>query len=275
MSGNDRVSPTAHLTAAVWHANGLSPRGLTTAPGRAAIRALAPVNALYRLRGHRGLDEMLLARHRLIDNALRGEIDAGRVTCVLELAAGLSARGTRTTTAYPNVRYLESDLPAMAARKRAMLKAAVVPAPNHHVIEVDALAERGQLSIEAALSGLAADTGVAVITEGLLPYLSDADLRDLWRRLATTLRRFRHGIYLTDVNPRADVGSARGARLLHSFLRVLVGSNVTLHFRDGDDIRSTAAEAGFASVDMLPAVDANGRTTDGRRPIVRVALARA
>ena len=121
-SGNDNIGPTAHYTGYVWTRHGLSHPLLATASGRLYFRAAQPVNALASLCGQTSLEGLLLARHRVIDALLAEAIDAGRITQVIELAAGLSPRGWRFADRYgQNLTYIDTDLPDMAARKRRLL----------------------------------------------------------------------------------------------------------------------------------------------------------
>ncbi|HEU4405641.1 MAG TPA: class I SAM-dependent methyltransferase [Polyangiaceae bacterium] len=273
-AGNERIGPTAHLTAAVWYANGLSPRALSTAPGRALYRAMAPLNALYRRRGHRTLEQMLLTRHRLLDDALRALVDAGEVSQVLELGAGLSGRGLRFARAGASLAYVESDLPAMIARKRAALARAGLALPNHAFVALDVFEHGGPRSLEAALASLDPARGLAIVTEGLVPYLTRPQLDDLWRRLAAGLARFPRGCYLTDLNLSDDVGSRRAAGALHRALRALVGGDVTLHFAGPSEAEVALRDAGFAEVRFAPPTGPDGLAADGKRPIVRAVSAR-
>src|SRR5688572_15605351 len=120
--GNERISPTAHYTGYVWFANGLSHPAFVSREGRLLYSVLRPANAASRAVGGPTLEGMLLARHRVIDHLLEQEIAAGRITQVVEIAAGLSPRGWRFARRHGDrLRYVEADLPEMAARKRDIL----------------------------------------------------------------------------------------------------------------------------------------------------------
>src|SRR5687768_12863247 len=116
MPDSSRISPTAHYTSYVWFRHGMSHPALATPLGARLHMALRPMNLVYgRVSKRPNLDMMLLARHRVIDKLLEKEIVEGRVGQVIEIAAGLSARGLRFARRFPQIRYLEADLPAMAA----------------------------------------------------------------------------------------------------------------------------------------------------------------
>src|ERR1043165_4288967 len=93
----EAISPTAHYTGYVWYAHGWSHDAFATRTGRLMYGALRAPNAIaHRLR-LASLEGMLLARHRLIDLRLQHAIDAGEITQIIEVAAGLSPRGWRFT----------------------------------------------------------------------------------------------------------------------------------------------------------------------------------
>lgn len=113
------MSPAAYYTGEVWVRGGLAPRELRTPQGVALYAGLQPAMRLARLTGGPMLTEA---------------IESGRVTHVVEVAAGLSARGTRFAARYGDrITYVETDLPAMAARKRAHLTGLGTLSPHHRV----------------------------------------------------------------------------------------------------------------------------------------------
>ena len=148
-----RISPTAHYTADVWVRSGLSDPALSTRLGAVLHAALAPLNETYgRLSDRPNLDAMLVARHRALDALLQRAIAAGRVGQVVEIAAGLSGRGCRFARRFPDLRYVETDLPDMAAHKRRVLDEAGLRGANHEVRELDALASAGPASVRMRLT---------------------------------------------------------------------------------------------------------------------------
>src|SRR5690349_2998122 len=141
MDSSARISPTAHYTAYVWFKNGMSHEALTSRMGRFLYKLVRPMNLAYEKLGDRpGLDQMLLARHRVLDHLLEQEIESGRVGQVVEIAAGFSPRGYRFVSRFPALTYLETDLADQAAAKRKLLTdARLIPDGAHHdVIAVDA-----------------------------------------------------------------------------------------------------------------------------------------
>ncbi|HSX68415.1 class I SAM-dependent methyltransferase, partial [Nocardioides sp.] len=192
------ISPTAHYTGYVWARHGLGPRALATRTGAVLYTSLRPAMAAAARAGGPTLEGLLIARHRAMDTLLSEAIESGRVGQVVEIAAGLSPRGLSYATSYAGrLTYVEADLPAMARQKREALAALGTPLPaGHRIVEIDALAADGPLSLGALLDQLDPSVGTAVITEGLLNYLPAEAVTDLWARLAAGLRRFPTGLYL-------------------------------------------------------------------------------
>jgi O-methyltransferase involved in polyketide biosynthesis len=269
-----RISPTAHYTAAVWRRAGLSPPALATPLGRALHLALRGANLGYELGGDRpSLDMMLLARHCVLDFLLERAISKHKVSQVIEIAAGLSARGWRFTHRYPSIRYVEGDLPEMAAIKRRRLDEAGERATNHEIVELDALAGDGPRSLPAIASQeLALDQGTAIITEGLLGYFDRATVEAMWRRFATVLARFPEGLYLSDLNIAGDVAGMRSAHLFRRLLSLFARGEVHLHYQEDREVAAALRAAGFEHIAVktpgeFPAVDFPGRN---RRHVVRL-----
>ncbi len=239
-----RISPTAHYTGRVWLQHGLSDPAFATTEGARLHKLLAPLNAGSRVLGGPTLDGMLLARHRVIDHLLMRAIAAGEVGQVIEVAAGLSPRGWRMSRRFPELRYVEADLPAMAARKRAIVARARPPGAGHSIVEIDALANDGPTSIGAIAAGLDPSRGTAIITEGLVNYFSGADTVAMWRRFAAALRGFPTGVYLSDLTVAED---ARGlpTRVFRMALGAFVRGGIYLDFADAPAARRELAHAGF------------------------------
>ena len=123
MSPSETISPTAHYTGYVWARNGLSHPELETLQGRLMFESLQPIMRVRSLLRQGSLEEYLLARHRAIDLLLERAIEQHGVSQVIEVAAGLSPRGWRFSERYGNeIVYIETDLDAMAARKRRALE---------------------------------------------------------------------------------------------------------------------------------------------------------
>jgi O-methyltransferase involved in polyketide biosynthesis len=241
------ISPTAHYTAAVWAHHGLSHPALSTPAGRAMYWSAWPAMQATRVLGGTRLEDFLIARHLLIDRQLEAAIERGEVSQVIEIAAGMSPRGWRFAARHgESVTYIETDLPAMAARKRAMLERADSLGPAHRVVALDALAEDGNRSLAAIAAGLDPARGLAIVSEGLLSYLDHDSVLGLWRRGAGALSPFSHGLMLSDLHLASEntgLAIAVGVRMLSAFVR----GPVEMHFGDEDTAIVALTGAGFAT----------------------------
>ncbi|MDT0496188.1 class I SAM-dependent methyltransferase [Algiphilus sp. W345] len=249
-SSDSRISPTAHYTGMVWARNGLSHRALESFRGRAMYTLLQPVVRVARRAGVPDVDQFLLTRHRLIDARLVQAVESGAITQVVEIAAGLSPRGWRFKQRFGDrIEYIEADLPGMAALKRAALKK-MGASPGHRVVAFDALADEGPLSLSALCAGLDRSRGMAIVTEGLVNYFSEAAVRGMWRRFAKELAGFSCGAYWSDLFLSSDVGGKGATPFIH-FLSAFVRGKVHLHFAQTSAAEQALRECGFADARLL------------------------
>lgn len=240
MSDSARISPTAGYTGSVWVRAGLSPRELVPFRGRALHALVSPLARGAAAAGLPSLDDLLLARHLLLDRLAGDAVASGEVAQVVEIAAGLSGRGMRMTARHPGLRWVEADLPGMATTKRARLARCAPASARVEVVDLDVLA-RGAL---AALD-LDHDAGTAVITEGLLNYLPAAAVRAVWEAVAAFLGRFPRGIYLAEVHTRVEVPDSPAERLFRFALGTFARGRVEVHHRDPAEAEAELRRAGL------------------------------
>jgi O-methyltransferase involved in polyketide biosynthesis len=254
----DRIGPTAHYTGYVWARNGLSHPELETREGRVLFDSLQPGMLVSRAAGGVTLETYLLARHRAIDALLERAIERGEVSQVIEVACGLSPRGWRFARRFGNrLTYVEADLPEMAERKRAALERIGSLSDHHRVREVDALRDDdGPGSLAAIAAELDAGEGLAIITEGLLGYLSTDAVAGVWRRFARTLDGFAAGRYISDLH----LGGALTpqVRVFRVLLAAFVRGRVYLHFSEAREAVQALVAAGFHDARVRPAVEVAG-----------------
>ncbi len=248
----ETISPTAHYTGYVWFAHGYSHEAFATPQGRLMYRVLRGANVAARAVGLPTLEGMLLARHRLIDLRRARAIDAGEVSQVIEVAAGLSPRGWRFRTRYGDkLTYIEADLPAMIANKRRILSVLGGETAHHRTVEIDALRDDGPASIAAIAASLDPSRGTAIVTEGLINYFDRTTVTAMWQRLARALSLFPRGIYLSDLILREGNQNALIATfgvLISAFVR----GRVYLDFKNAADAEATLAAAGLDGVLLRP-----------------------
>ena len=140
-----------------------------------------------------------------------------------------------------------------AARKRAALARIGALDDRHQVRELDALRDLGPLSLAELATELSSQSGLAVVTEGLLGYLSTGQMMGLWRRIARTLAGFDTGRYISDLHiGQAMTPEVRAFGLL---LSGFVRSRVHLHFSSAEEAESALRDAGFASAAVRRAND--------------------
>lgn len=273
--GSAAVSPTAYYTGHVWVRHGLAPAELRTTPGVAMFGALQPAMWASRALGGPTLEGLLLARHRVIDHLLGTAIEDGRVGQVVEVAAGMSPRGLRFAERYGDrLTYVETDLTAMAARKRAQLARMGRLGPHHRVEVADALGT-GPGSLEAVLGSLDPARGVAVLSEGLVNYLPPEALRGLWGTIGRGLARFPDGLYLSDLHLDGEnrgLAPRAGKALVGAFVR----GRAHLHFGSAAEAEQALRDAGFAAAQLHRPVELPEVIGEARRgaELVRVVEAR-
>jgi O-methyltransferase involved in polyketide biosynthesis len=255
MSGSDAISPTAHYTGQVWSRNGLSHPALSTREGELLFAALQPAMVASRAVGGPSLEPYLMARHLAIDARVEQAIESGRVSQVLEVAAGLSPRGWRFAQRYGDrITYVEADLPAMAERKREALRRIGSLGDHHRMVDVDALRPDGPGSLADLAGELDPAAGLIIVTEGLLGYLSTPDMTALWERFAAVLSGFSAGRYVSDLH-LGDVVTPviKGFRVL---LGAFVRGRVYLHFDSAEQAERALLAAGFRSAQVTRAAAA-------------------
>lgn len=249
---SEKVSPTAYATGYFWVRHGLSHPALATAKGKQLDKAFSTFIRGIRFISGISLESLMLARHRGIDGQLRQAIESGRVTQVIEIAAGLSGRGLRMTQRYPQLRYIETDLPHMASLKRQLLSQAGLLSDRLEVRNINALTDQGPESLAAIAEGLDPGQGTAIITEGLMNYLDPKSADGVWQRIATTLKRFPSGIYLCDSYLLQE--NRNPAMLIFgAMLTVFVRGRLHYHYRDEASARRKMRESGFGKSVLIRA----------------------
>jgi len=133
------------------------------------------------------------ARYQSIAARLR----ASRSDQILELASGLSLRGLAMTEAQPGLTYVETDLEALTAEKRALAarlrqQHQLPERPGYLLRAANALAP-GELW--AAVATLDRARPLAIVSEGLLQYLAPAELEVVAANVRALLAAFAPGSF--------------------------------------------------------------------------------
>jgi methyltransferase (TIGR00027 family) len=171
------VSKTAYYCCAVRALDAASPtRGCGD---QFAGRFMTPdAWALFEpFRGLAGPNAANVARHRVIDDLLRTTLQSRPDAGVVIIGAGFDTRAFRL----PGGRWVELDEPALIALKEAELPAPSAPNPLTRVaIEFD------REPLQPALVPFRHFSNPVVILEGVLPYLTVAELRALLHVIRTS-----------------------------------------------------------------------------------------
>lgn len=245
------ISFTAFYTGEVWRRHGLSVPFLATKPGKLFYMAGRPMEwaGLALLGGNN--ETLLLQRHHIIGHVLEKAILEEGFTQIVEIACGLSPRGTIMSRRFAgsDIHFIEADLPGMASRKRHLLDKAGELSHRHRVIDINILAQDSFESLESVFRReLDPARKTLVITEGLVNYFDYATIHGFWTRLAAVLKGFPAGIYVSDLYPNFQWHrSVRVANAFKSALALATRSSVTLHFDTEQAIHEGFRQAGFAA----------------------------
>jgi O-methyltransferase involved in polyketide biosynthesis len=243
------LSITALYTAETWRWGGLPCAELfATAEGKRVFDVTNAALGVARLvrRDFAPLRHSLVHRHLMIDYLLR----EANVHDVIELAAGLSRRGA-TVSADPRIRYVELDLPAVVAKKRALLDRTE---EGRAVLARDNLSFVGADALSADLAAWCPrDRPLFVIAEGLLMYLSAEAQRRLFVRIAA-LADIASEVHLAfDLvpGPEQPAPGRIGRALEAAMKRFTGGRTFERDTRTRADIRADLARAGFTATDAI------------------------
>ncbi|MDI1303081.1 MAG: class I SAM-dependent methyltransferase [bacterium] len=245
------ISFTAFYTGEVWRRHGLSVPFLSSREGRMLYLAGRPVEWLGKALLGGNNETLLLQRHLIIDHILERAVLEEGVTQIVEIACGLSPRGTLMSRRFAgsDIHYVEADLPEMAVRKRRLLERAGELNARHRVIDINILERDTPAALESFFAReLDSSRKTLVITEGLINYFDYPTIHGFWTRLAACLKAFPAGIYVTDLYPDFQWHrSVRVANVFKSALALATRSSVTLHFGSEAEIGGGFSAAGFDS----------------------------
>lgn len=240
-SPHRHISFTAHYTGYIWFQEGISHAALASNKGRWLAKLVSPLESWAEQIIGDSMRTTLRQRHGLIDQQLNRFLAEHPDAQVLEIATGLSPRGWRYRQKYPNLVYVEADLPEMAAAKRQALSQIEKPAPQ--IEAVDLFGEGFQQLLES----FDQKKPLVIISEGLVNYFTKDMLNDLWTRLATGLKQFPIGVYLTDIYP--EPVTRRLAKLIWNsskILKVMSRSAFAFHFVSPTEVIVAMQSAGFS-----------------------------
>lgn len=244
------ISITALYTSGVWSWAGFSGAELLASKdGRRLfklVNAVLGVGRLFRRRSP-ALRYTLLHRHAIIDHL----VSASGPKQVLEVAAGLSRRGV-AFSADPALSYVEVDLAAVVATKRALLERseegrAVLARPNFTLEVGDA---REPLERFVRVEG----GPLTVVMEGLMIYLEQPERVALWERVVGLLGSF-GGCFVFDLVPPAEEPKPGffGRLLGWIFRRSTKGGSFAKGRITREELVASLRAVGFGQVDVYEA----------------------
>lgn len=251
-----RISVTALHTSYVWYRHGMSHRALTSLRGGVAYHAVRPVMGAARAcLGVSDLHTYLLQRHIILDHLMDRAAEEGAEQ-VLELACGLSPRGTRFLERHPGrgFVYVEADLPGMARRKRDCLARAGLLKEGHRVVEANILARTGDQSLEAIFERhLDPTKKTMVITEGIINYFDLPTVAGLWERIARVLNERAGGVYFTDnMRPPQGLFERTLVHVPKRIVEAMARGRTHLHFPTPLAAIQLLTQCGFSHAETHP-----------------------
>ncbi|MGC6416529.1 MAG: class I SAM-dependent methyltransferase [Bradymonadia bacterium] len=198
----------------------------------------------------RSLRVSLLHRHCAIDHLVEAFVPVR----VVELAAGLSRRGV-SMSASEALDYVEVDLEPVVAKKLALLGAhpdgqKCLERENWRCVSGDVQ--------ELELYDVVGQTSrSAVIAEGLFMYFGEEEQMAMWRKIYTSLRDSRAGLFVFDLVPKNEQPKPGpiGRALEWLMKRFTGGRAFEVDGRTRADIVSALASVGFDRVTALEPKD--------------------
>jgi O-methyltransferase involved in polyketide biosynthesis len=191
---HEHISPTAWLIA---YERTLSDIPLSSEIFREIEKIIGPGQTSFDVAGIDALKVPQMAvtwesRFKIINHVLK----LHHANQVLELAAGFSPRGL-SMAKDTSVTYVEVDLPGLVQDKHQIIETLIdqgrLPVlPNFHLLAGNAL----NLPDLLAAARFFSDAPVAIVNEGLLPYLNRAERTTLAQNVHSLLERF-GGVWIT------------------------------------------------------------------------------
>lgn len=243
LSKHRHISFTAHYTGYIWYQMGMSHPALATSKGKMLAKLVNPFESWAEKVVGGSMRTTLKQRHKMIDDALIQLIQQYPNIQVIEIAAGLSPRGWGFRNQYPDLRYIEVDLPDMAkAKKQALAEA---QQPEAEVLAIDLFTPE----LKQLFDILDPTQPVVIISEGLINYFPKESLQQLWQSFAEYGKAFKAFHYLTDIYPEPT--QHKLAKLIWNsskLLKVMSRSAFSFHFITPLEIKDFLTACGFQHV---------------------------
>lgn len=164
----------------------------------------------------------ILHEHGIVDDALQEQMSLlfrARYHCineavarqnvpqVLEVASGISPRGLHWSREHPGTVYIESDLPTLMREKAKIIRNAIFADTVSrrgvlHCCGIDAL---DLTSMRHALEYTDPEAGLVIVTEGLLLYFSESEMRQFLTNMHTLLSERPSAAWVVDFVTRQNL----------------------------------------------------------------------
>ena len=238
------ISFTAHYTGYVWYRMGISHPNFATQEGQMYAQLVDPAECLAEFFWGSSIRTTLMQRHEMLDARLEALIAEHPQVQILEIACGLSPRGWLFREKYPDIQFVELDLPDMAQMKREALASLQ---PDAKVIGADLFSDR----FAAVFRTFDTSKPLVIISEGLINYFVLDLLRTLLQRLIKYTQDFQALYYLTDVYPMPLQAHFRYMAWQASWiLKTLSHSDFDFHFNTPGEVATFFRSCGFGQVNL-------------------------
>lgn len=245
LSQHRHISFTAHYTGYIWYQMGMSHPAFATKKGKMLAKLVHPFENWAEKTVGGSMRTTLKQRHKMIDDCLIQLIKQHPDLQVIEIAAGLSPRGWGFRNQYPNLRYIEVDLPDMAqVKKQALIEAGQAEA---EVLAIDLFTPE----LKQLFDLLDPKHPVVIISEGLINYFTKDSLQQLWQSFAEYGKNFTAFHYLTDLYPEPT--QHKLAKLIWNsskLLKVMSRSAFSFHFTTPQEIQEFLTNCGFQHIQV-------------------------
>lgn len=126
---------------------------------------------------------------------------------VVEFAAGISPRGLQWSRTSPGTIYIESDLPQLMIHKAKLIRDTLMEEeqPRQGILHCSAVDVLDQGSVNECLSTLDVEKSFCIVTEGLLLYFGENEMRKFFQTISDVLHKYPKGIWVTDFVSRQNL----------------------------------------------------------------------
>ncbi|MEO8879347.1 MAG: SAM-dependent methyltransferase [Gemmatimonadaceae bacterium] len=171
----ENVSDTARWVAVYRAMESERPDALFNDPFARGLAGVKGEEIVRKMKDGTSMAWAMIVRTQVIDEIITAEVGTDGIDLVLNLAAGLDARPWRLTLP-PTLQWVDVDLPEILRYKLATLGDAK-PKCAYEAVEADLTDATARQALFARIGARSRRT--LIVTEGLLIYLSDADVSAL------------------------------------------------------------------------------------------------